>query len=123
MTNEPSKDSTTKIEVQMNFQAQVNAATGKAENVIVNPKQTLADYAAEIQELLQILHRSYPSDIPADTQAEIDVAVKGIERNMELKERVIGALKAGGREALKELADNVYVNTLLAAYEGWRNPE
>ena len=76
----------------------------------------------ETQQLLQILDRSYPSDIPADTQAEIDVAVKGIAKNPALKERVVGALKAGGIEALKELTENPYVNILLAAYEGWQSP-
>lgn len=123
MTNEPSQDSTTNIEVQMNFQASVTGAAGKVEgDMIVHPKQTLADSAVEIQQLLQILERSYPADLPADTQAEITVAVNGIEKNPELKQRVIGALKAGGIEALKELTDNAYVNILLAAYEGWQNP-
>jgi len=85
--------------------------------------KTLAESALEIQQLLQILDRSYPPDIPADTQAEIDVAVKGIAKNPALKERVIGALKSGGIEAVKEITDNPYVNILLAAYQGWQNPE
>jgi hypothetical protein len=85
--------------------------------------KTLAESAVEIQQLLQILDRSYPPNIPADTQAEIDVAVKGIAKNPALKERVIGALKSGGIEAVKEITDNLYVNILLAAYEGWQNPE
>ncbi|HSF75868.1 MAG TPA: hypothetical protein VLA84_18880, partial [Microcoleus sp.] len=85
--------------------------------------KTLAESAVEIQQLLQILDRSYPPDIPADTQAEIDVAVKGIAKTPALKERVIGALKSGGIEAVKEITDNPYVNILLAAYEGWQNPE
>ncbi|WP_445247304.1 pentapeptide repeat-containing protein [Microcoleus sp. OTE_8_concoct_300] len=85
--------------------------------------KTLAESAVEIQQLLQILDRSYPPDIPADTQAEIDVAVKGIAKNPALKERVISALKSGGIEAVKEITDNSYVNILLAAYEGWQNPE
>ena len=85
--------------------------------------KTLAESAVEIQQLLQILDRSYPPDIPADTQAEIDVAVKGIAKNPALKERIIGALKLGGIEALKEFMDNPYVNILLATYQGWQNPE
>lgn len=118
MTNEAPKDSTN-IEAQMIFQAPVNAAAGKVGgDMIVNPQRNLADSVVEIQQLLQILNRSYPPDIPADTQAEIDVAVKGIEKNPGLKERVIGALKAGGIEAVKEVTDNPYVNILLAAYEG-----
>lgn len=85
--------------------------------------KTLAESVVEIQQLLQILDRSDPPDIPADTQAEIDVAVKGIAKNPALKERVVGALNSGGIEALKELMDNRYVNILVAAYQGWQNPE
>ena len=85
--------------------------------------KTLAESAVEIQQLLQILDRSYPPNIPVDTQAEIDVAVKGIAKNPALKERIIGALKLGGIEALKEFMDNPYVNILLATYQGWQNPE
>ncbi|WP_293359931.1 MULTISPECIES: pentapeptide repeat-containing protein [unclassified Microcoleus] len=84
--------------------------------------KTLAESAVEIQ-LLQILDRSYPRDIPLKTQEIIDVAVKEIDKDPQLKERVVGVLKSGGIEALKELMDNKYVNILVAAYQGWQNPE
>ena len=114
---------TKNTEVEMTFQKEVTGVAGKVMgNQNVHAKQTLAESAVEIQQLLQILDRSYPSNIPADTQAEIDVAVKGIAKNPALKERVVGALKAGGIEALKELTENPYVNILLAAYEGWQSP-
>ena len=85
--------------------------------------KTLAESAVEIQQLLQILDRSYPPDIPLKTQEIIDVAVKEIDKDPQLKERVVGALNSGGIEALKELMDNTYVNILVAAYQGWQNPE
>ncbi|NEP62272.1 MAG: pentapeptide repeat-containing protein [Symploca sp. SIO2G7] len=121
---ESTEKQTKNVEVEMIFQKEVTGAIGKVEgDMFVNPKQSLADSAAEIRQLLQILDQSYPSTLPADTQAEIDVAVKGIAKNPDLKGRVVAALKAGGIEALKELADNLYVNILVAAYEGWRNPQ
>ena len=86
------------------------------------PERNLAESAAEIQQLLQILDRSYPEDLPADTQAEIDVAVKGISKDPVLKDRVIAALKAGGMTALEELTDSPYVKILLSAYKGWQEP-
>ncbi|QYX30713.1 hypothetical protein [Sphaerospermopsis torques-reginae] len=107
----------------MNIKEATGVAGKVMGNQIVNPKQNLAESASEIQQLLQILNQSYPADIPTDTQAEIEVAVKGINKNPELKERVIGALKAGGIEAIKELTDNIYVNVLIAAYDGWKNPQ
>jgi DNA-directed RNA polymerase alpha subunit len=108
----------------MNIQKVDGGVAGKVMgDQVITPKQNLADSASEIQQLLQILNQSYPADIPTDTQAEIEVAVKGINKNPQLKERVIGALKAGGIEAIKELADNIYVNVLIAAYDGWKNPQ
>jgi uncharacterized protein YjbI with pentapeptide repeats len=122
MTN--SNDSSRNVEVEMNIQKVDGGVAGKVMgNQVITPKQNLADSASEIQQLLQILNQSYPADIPTDTQAEIEVAVKGINKNPQLKERVIGALKAGGIEAIKELADNIYVNVLIAAYDGWKNPQ
>jgi uncharacterized protein YjbI with pentapeptide repeats len=108
----------------------INMGPGDYRETNVNDRATYVegDYynrsnPVETQQLLQILDRSYPPDLPADTQAEIDVAVKGIAKNPALKQRVIGALKSGGIEAVKEITDNSYVNILLAAYEGWQNPE
>ncbi|MCC3423999.1 MAG: pentapeptide repeat-containing protein [Microcoleus sp. PH2017_01_SCD_O_A] len=85
--------------------------------------KTLAESVVEIQQLLQILDRSYPLDIPPKTQEIIDVAVKEIDKDPQLKERVVSALISGGIEALKELMDNTYVTILVAAYQGWQNPE
>ena len=122
MTN--SNDSIRNVEVEMNIQKVDGGVAGKVMgNQVITPKQNLADSASEIQQLLQILNQSYPPDIPTDTQAEIEVAVKGINKNPQLKERVIGALKAGGIEAIKEFTDNSYVNILIAAYDGWKNPQ
>ena len=109
------------VEVEMNFNKEVTGVAGKVEgDMIINHKQSLAESASEIQQLLQILNQSYPTDITEDSQAEIEVAVKGINKNPQLKERLINALKAGSMETVKELMDNPYVNILMAAYEGWK---
>ena len=122
--NENLENPTKNVEVEMNFHKEVTGAAGKVEgDMIVNPKQNLADSASEIQQLLKMLDQSYPSNLPADTQAEIDVAVKGINKNPTLKERVVAALQAGGIKALEELTDNPYVSILVAAYEGWQSPK
>ena len=112
------------VEVEINIYKEASGVVGKVEgDMIVNPKQSMADSAAEIGQLLQTLDQSYLSTLPADTQAEIDVAVKAIAKNPKLKEKVVAALKAGSVEALKELTDNPYVKILVATYEGWRNPQ
>jgi hypothetical protein len=50
-------------------------------------------------------------------------AVDEIEKNPTRKARVVGALKAGGTEALKELVDHPLINILLAFIEGWQEAE
>ncbi len=97
--------------------------TGVQHNYAPEQKQTLAEAAEEIQQLLNQLEQSYPTEVPTETQEEINVAVRGIAKNPALSQRVVGALKGGGMEALRELADNAYVNILLAAWEGWQKPE
>ncbi|NEO66813.1 MAG: hypothetical protein F6J98_43175 [Moorea sp. SIO4G2] len=92
-------------------------------NYAPEQKQNLADAAAEIQELLQQLEQSYPTSTPLDKQVVVTEALKRIESNPSLKARVIGALKVGGTEAIKELVDNPLINILLAAVDGWQEAE
>jgi hydroxymethylpyrimidine pyrophosphatase-like HAD family hydrolase len=86
-------------------------------------KQNLAEAAAEIQQLLHQLEQNYPTKTTAEKMAVVSKAVDEIERNPTLKARVIGALKAGGTEAFKELVDNPLINILLASIEGWQEAE
>ncbi|QSJ19058.1 hypothetical protein JYQ62_10140 [Nostoc sp. UHCC 0702] len=86
-------------------------------------RQNLTQVAAEIQQLLNQLGQTYPINTPLEKQIVVTEALKEIERNPTLKARVIGALKAGGTEAFKELVDHPVVNVLLAALEGWQDAE
>jgi hypothetical protein len=86
-------------------------------------RKTLAEAAAEIQQLLQQLEQSYPTNTPLEKQVVVTEALKQIESNPPLKARVIAALKAGGVEALKELVDNPLINILVAVLEGWQEAE
>lgn len=93
---------------------------GNINNYNQEQQQNLVEAAKEIQELLQQLEQSYPTNTPLEKQMVVTEALKKIESNEPLKARVIGALKAGGTEALKELVDHPLVNILLAALEGWQ---
>ena len=99
---------------------QGNHIGGTHHNYTAPERQTLAEAAAEIHQLLKVLVVSYPSDLPIETQAEIDVAVKGISKDPALKERVVAALREGGLKALEKFTDNPYVGVLAASYQGWQ---
>jgi|GEM_PF-299795 uncharacterized protein YjbI with pentapeptide repeats len=95
----------------------------KQYNYTTEQKQNLAEAAADIQQLLEQLSQTYPTTTQAEKIAVAAKAAEEIEQNPVLRLRVISALKAGGVEALKELVDHPLMNILLAALEGWQNPE
>ncbi|MBC1281016.1 pentapeptide repeat-containing protein [Nostoc sp. UCD121] len=96
---------------------------GNITNYNPEQKQNLAQAAADIQQLLNQLGQSYPTSTPLEKQIAVTEALKKIDSNPTLKARVIGALKSGGTEALKELVDHPLVNILLATLEGWQDAE
>ncbi|MBD2504863.1 pentapeptide repeat-containing protein [Anabaena azotica] len=100
-----------------------NQIGGNITNYNPEQKQNLAQAAAEIQQLLNQLSQTYPTTTTSQKMTVVAKAVDEIERNPTLKARVIGALKAGGTEALKELIDNPLINILLASIDGWQDAE
>ncbi len=96
---------------------------GNITNYTHEQRQNLAEAAAEIQELLNQLGQTYPTNTPLEKQIAVTEVLKQIDSNPTLKARVIGALKYGGTEALKELVDHPLVNILLATLEGWQDAE
>lgn len=81
-------------------------------------KQTLAEAADEIQQLLMQLEKSQP----AATEAE-KVAYVNDETPADLKSRVVNALKAGGESAADNMLDNIYGNVARAIIKGWYSSE
>ncbi len=88
-----------------------------------SPNQTknLAEAAAEIQQLLEQLSKTYPTTTTAEKMTVVTKAAEQIEKNSTLKSRVVGALKSGGTEAFKEAIDHPLVNILVATIEGWKD--
>ncbi|GAX45345.1 hypothetical protein NIES4075_63660 [Tolypothrix sp. NIES-4075] len=96
---------------------------GNINNYTPQYRQNLAEAAAEIKQLLQQLEQTNPTTTNAQKMTVVAKAIDEIEKNPTLKARVIGALKAGGTEALKELVDHPLVNILVASIEGWQEAE
>jgi uncharacterized protein YjbI with pentapeptide repeats len=86
-------------------------------------KQDLAEAAKDIQQLLDQLSRTYPAETTPGHMTIALKAVEEIEKNPLMKQRVLGALKSGGTEALKTLIDHPAVSIILAAIEGWQKPD
>lgn len=81
-------------------------------------KQTLAQSAAEIQQLLKQLEKTNPTAIESEK-----IAYVNDETTPSFKRRVVGALQAGSEAAIEEFLDNPYVNVGKAIVKGWIKPE
>jgi len=95
-----------------NIQANINVAPESKE------KRTLAEAAAEIQELLKQLEKSNPTA----TEPEKIIHVND-ETTPSFKRRAVAALQACGEAAIEEFLDNPYVNVVKATIKGWIKPE
>jgi len=81
--------------------------------------QSLAEAAAQIQQLLKQLSKNNPTSTDSEKLTVVARASEEIKNNPTLKAKVINALEAGGKEAFKETLDHPLVNILMATIEGW----
>lgn len=113
-------------------QKEASIGTGYAENITAEQiggtihnyapeqKQNLTEAAAEIQQLLEQLVQTYPTETLSQPEVVADEAKRQINNNPTLKERIVNVIKAMGVEALKEAIDHPVANILLAGAEEWK---
>jgi uncharacterized protein YjbI with pentapeptide repeats len=87
-------------------------------NYAPEQRQTLAEAAAEIQQLLKQLEQTNPTATEIEQKAFLTAAIPPTKR-----QKFVNALQEGGKELFKELMDNIYVNVAIAAIEGWQSVE
>ncbi len=87
-------------------------------NYTPEQRQTLAEAAAEIQQLLKQLEQTNPTATEVEQKAFLTAAIPPTKR-----QRFVNALQEGGKELFKELMKNMYVNVAIAAIEGWQSAE
>ena len=93
-----------------------------ARTINEDKQKTLAETAAEIQQLLKQLEQSNPTETTAGKMAVVAQAIEIVENQPTLKQRVIGLLKSVGTEGFKEALNNPVANLLVAAFQGWIEP-
>ena len=127
-----SKGMESKIEINTGGGAVVGSAIGGSGNRVDNQniqvsqsasekKQSLAEAAAEIKQLLKQLELSYPANTTSEQMIVAAEAVKTIETNPSLKQRVIAALKAGGIQAFEKAIDHPLGAFVVGAIKGWQD--
>jgi Asp-tRNA(Asn)/Glu-tRNA(Gln) amidotransferase C subunit len=85
-------------------------------------QQNLAKAAQEIQQLLEQLSQTYPTQTFPQKAAVAVEAVKEIENNPTLKERIRNAIKAMGVQAFMEAIDHPVANILREGIEAFKEP-
>jgi hypothetical protein len=122
--------------VSENWQAKVNQGQSsfvigyaeklKAEQIggtIINQaesKQSLAEAAAEIQQLLEQLQQSYPSSTTAEQMIVAAEAINCIESDPSWKQKIVNAVKEGGLAAFEKAIDNPAGAFVVGAIKGWQ---
>ena len=81
-------------------------------------KQNLVEAAVEIQQLLKQLEKNHPCDTTVENMAVANEAIKLIESNPLLKQRIINVIKAGGTEAFIEFLSHPAANFIIGALAG-----
>ena len=112
-------ESGTYKEREINLNDQASYAEGDYYNSS-QPQQTLAESAAEIQQLLDQLSQTYPTDTTKGKMAVAAAAIEQIENNHTLTERILGALKAGSIQALGQALNHPAASFVIGALEDWQ---
>ena len=86
-------------------------------------QQDLTQAAAEIQQLLDQLAKTNPTETPAEKMMVGVKVAEEIEKDPTLKQRIINALKAMTVEAFMEAIDHPLANVVRAGIEGYREPQ
>jgi internalin A len=104
-----------------NFANQVNdTAQQKAiQHNYAPEQQSLAEAAQEIQDLIEQLAKTYPTDTRAAKNGFADEIVKQIDTNPAITNRLLSATKAGGVAAIAQFLNHPAVSFIVAAIEDW----
>ena len=85
-------------------------------------QQDLKQAAAEIQQLLEQLSKTNPTETLSQKAVVAEKTIENIENNPTLKQKIIKAIKAMGIEAFMEAIDHPIANVLRAGIEAYREP-
>jgi hypothetical protein len=112
----------------MTFNAPVASVTGEHQgdqtvnqnNYIYNEKQNLSEAATEIQQLLEQLSESHPTDTTRGRMEVATEAIKRIESNPTLMQKILSALRAGSVQAFEQFLNHPAASFVIGVLEDWQ---
>lgn len=90
---------------------------------VINEAQqrNLAEVAAEIQQLLEQLEKSYPTNTTTDKMQIAIGVMSQIDSNPTLAGRILSALKAGGISVFEQLLNHPAASFVIGALADWQD--
>jgi hypothetical protein len=83
-------------------------------------QQNLAETAAEIQQLIEQLEKSYPTDTTAGNQKVANELISRIDSNPTLTTRIFSALEAGSISAFEQLLNHPAASFFVNVLADWK---
>lgn len=91
-----------------------------AHTIHESQEQNLAQAAKEIQELLEQLDKTYPSDTMPGKIKIAEEVITQIDNNSTRAERIFNAIKVGGVAAFEQFLNHPASSFVIAALEDWQ---
>lgn len=86
-------------------------------------QQNLADAVMEVQQILEQLSQTYPTSTMTDRITIANEAIKQIEANPTVKQRLINAATEGGLAVIEKAFDNPIGALFVGVIKGWKEAE
>ncbi|MGK7958886.1 MAG: COR domain-containing protein [Crocosphaera sp.] len=103
-----------------------NTVVNSSQNTSINQTENDMTYNEneKIEVIISIINNALDNLIQNNPDATENGKIQVINASLDKtkKERLINAIKSGGKAAIENFLDNAYINTTMAAIEGWRNP-
>jgi predicted nucleic acid-binding protein len=92
----------------------------KTMTIYESQQQNLAEAARDIQELLEQLEKTYPSETTMDRMKIATEVITHIDNHPTKAQKIFNAIKAGGVAAVEQLLNHPASSFVIAALNDWQ---
>ena len=92
----------------------------KTMTIYESQQQNLTEAARDIQELLELLEQTYPSETTMDRMKIATEVITHIDNHPTKAQKIFSAIKAGGVAAVEQLLNHPASSFVIAALNDWQ---
>ena len=97
-----------------------NSNFAKTMTIYESQQQNLTEAARDIQELLEQLEKTYPSETTMDRMKIATEVITHIDNHPTKAQKIFNAIKAGGVAAVEQLLNHPASSFVIAALNDWQ---